>query len=444
MKITFAAAVLLGLVSVEAHRGHHHKHHHHEEGEKDSRKMEIMDEDMPFLARMIHPLRKMWEHHEQAFKWGKLHMFAEDFTQEESRCPFKRYFNIKTDKYAQIEDLRRNENVQTIYTDKHIKHKMQHWKHHPEQQCPVMKFFENNDWAHMWGEHHLTPFEGETPDDIDAAIPEADGIPTAIFHGLGDACINPGMAHFSQSIQKGTGGKVFCVEVGVPSLGETFNNFETIAEKSCNHLAKKGEFHGEFNVVGLSQGGLLARYIAEECEMKGKVRNLLSIGGPNMGVDAVPNCSEGIFCKAVNYVARKLVYKDKVQNSIAPAGYFRDVKDLKTYKKDSVFLPALNNEGTHAEFSAVRKQKFSDLNGAMFVMFEDDTVVYPKESAWFQTLDSDGKLLALNQTDFWNNDYIGLKSLHEAGKAHFVSVPGNHLQFTTQDIEETFIPFLNQ
>jgi len=105
-------------------------------------------------------------------------------------------------------------------------------------------------------------------------------------------------------VAAGTNAKVHCIEVGVPSLGEVFNNFETIAQKSCQKVAANKAFHGEFNVVGLSQGGLLARYIAEECEMPGKVRNVLTIGGPHMGVDAIPGCFTGFACSVVNFVAK--------------------------------------------------------------------------------------------------------------------------------------------
>lgn len=57
-------------------------------------------------------------------------------------------------------------------------------------------------------------------------------------------------------------------------------------------------------------------------------------------------------------------------------------------------------------------------------------MIYPKETAWFQQLDQHGKLLPLNETEFYQQDFIGLKSLTEAGKAHFVTFPGDHLQFT--------------
>jgi palmitoyl-protein thioesterase len=184
-------------------------------------------------------------------------------------------------------------------------------------------------------EHHDSPFydpstiEEETESWVDEAL-AGSGVPTAMFHGFGDACINPGDIQFDQIVAKGTGAKVHCIEVGVPSLGEVFNNFESVAKKSCDKVAANPDFQGEFNVVGLSQGGLLARYIAEECEMPGTVRNLLTMGGPHMGVSAVPGCFSGIVCDVVNFFAKKIVYTNFAQNYFAPAGYFRDPQNQKT------------------------------------------------------------------------------------------------------------------
>ena len=114
---------------------------------------------------------------------------------------------------------------------------------------------------------------------------------------------------------------------------------------------------------------------------------------------------------------------------------------MSRYEKDSVFLGKLNNE-TSSPVST-EKQRFSDLNGLMLVMFEQDTMVYPKESEWFQTLDSSDKsVVALEDTDFYKNDLIGLKTLNEAKKVQFISIDGDHLQFSKTDINDTFIPFL--
>ena len=85
-------------------------------------------------------------------------------------------------------------------------------------------------------------------------------------------------------------------------------NFEHQAEIACENLVVNGKFYGEFNVVGLSQGGMLARYIVESCQMKVYVRNLLSIGGPQIGVSDVPECFNGELFRLINLTVRNLSY----------------------------------------------------------------------------------------------------------------------------------------
>jgi len=80
----------------------------------------------------------------------------------------------------------------------------------------------------------------------------------------------------------------------------------------------------------------------------------------------------------------------------------------------------------------------------MLGMFDKDSVIYPKETAWFQQLDEQGHVLPLNATDFYNDDFIGLKAMNDQKKVHWVSFDGDHLQFTTDDIKNTIVPFLNQ
>lgn len=78
-------------------------------------------------------------------------------------------------------------------------------------------------------------------------------------------------------------------------------------------------------------------------------------------------------------------------------------------------------------------------------MFTEDSVVYPKESEWFQQLENDEVTVQpLEDSDFYQQDYIGLKALNEAGKVTFISIVGDHLQFSESDIDNTFVPFLLQ
>jgi palmitoyl-protein thioesterase len=97
------------------------------------------------------------------------------------------------------------------------------------------------------------------------------------------------------------------------SVTSIFENFETQAESACQSVLSNPLFQGEFNVLGLSQGGLIARYIVEQCPTKVPVRNMVTLGGPHKGVAAIPNCGyAGIMCEMIDFVADNLVYFDKV------------------------------------------------------------------------------------------------------------------------------------
>mgnify|MGYP001806949364 CR=1 FL=1 len=140
----------------------------------------------------------------------------------------------------------------------------------------------------------------------------AAAVPTAIFHGMGDACIHPGMHSFAKKIADETGAYAKCVEIGNGSMTSLFENFEKQAEEACEKVINDPNFQGEFNVLGLSQGGLIARHIVERCPTQGQPRNLVTLGGPNMGVAKIPNCFDGAFCNILNYIADNLVYFDVV------------------------------------------------------------------------------------------------------------------------------------
>ncbi len=189
--------------------------------------------------------------------------------------------------------------------------------------------------------------------------------------------------------------------------------------------------------MGLSQGALIARYIIEECDINAKVRNYVSIGGPQQGVAALPHCSTGALCGLVNGLTDKAVYFSIIQNHIGPAGYFKDPTNFADYSKYCTFLPKLNNEG-----STKNASKFGSLNYVLLMMFTEDTMVYPKESEWFWEFDSDGTLLKVEDTPLYKNEEIGLKALMEAKKVEFVSVVGDHLQFSDADLHNSILPAL--
>ena len=63
----------------------------------------------------------------------------------------------------------------------------------------------------------------------------------------------------------------------------------------------------------------------------------------------------------------------------------------------------------------------------MLVMFSEDTMVHPKESEQFASLDIQGNLIKMEDQEIYKTDVFGLKTVNEAGKIKFVEVQGNHL-----------------
>lgn len=46
------------------------------------------------------------------------------------------------------------------------------------------------------------------------------------------------------------------------------------------------------------------------------------------------------------------------------------------------------------------------------------------------------------QTTLYTEDWIGLKALDDAGRVKFISVQGNHLRISEDDIKKYIVPFL--
>lgn len=77
------------------------------------------------------------------------------------------------------------------------------------------------------------------------------------------------------------------------------------------------------------------------------------------------------------------------------------------------------------------------------IMFEDDTTVIPKESAWFAEFNkTTGKRTLLEERDIYKNDWIGLKSLGEKGRLEFLTTPGKHMELDDDTLRDLFKKYL--
>jgi palmitoyl-protein thioesterase len=262
--------------------------------------------------------------------------------------------------------------------------------------------------------------------------------PVALFHGISDSCSNSGMKNIGQNVSKSLGGVyVRCIETG-GGINDWNNSFRSQAEKACSAINSDPNFHGDFSIMALSQGSLLGRIVIQMCDMPGRVKRFVSIGGPQMGVSAFPQCTGGIICNTLAKIIGSAVYYSFAQNNIGPAGYFRDMKHYDNYLDVSI-LAEVNNE---KKFVQQYYDRFSSLEKIVLIKFADDTMIVPRETAWFESYDKNRNVVKLEDSEFYKKDLIGLKKLVEEQKVDFVTIPGNHLRFTHDDIAKYMIPAL--
>ena len=263
--------------------------------------------------------------------------------------------------------------------------------------------------------------------------------PVAIFHGFLDSCENPYFSSLSKLIKYQTGYYSTCIESG-GGADDLTTSFQYQAEKACEQIKNNSNFQSDFSILSVSQGGLLARYIIEKCEMKGTVKKFVSFGGPMMGTSKVPFCLGGVVCYLINSIVDFIVYSKSVQNSIGPSGYFRTPAHLDSYLKSNSFLVNLNNEGEN--FDQKAKDRFLLLERMVLIGFKEDRMISPKETAEFSIYDENYNVVPMNETNVYKNDTFGLQTLHKQDKLLIIYLPGEHISFTTDDIINYAIPNL--
>ncbi len=88
---------------------------------------------------------------------------------------------------------------------------------------------------------------------LQGTVLSAEIYPVAVFHGMGDACANAGMARFTQSLSDQLGGVYsVCIEsgAGFVSIG---TDLEGQLERACELVKRDPKLAGkDISVVGLS------------------------------------------------------------------------------------------------------------------------------------------------------------------------------------------------
>ena len=113
--------------------------------------------------------------------------------------------------------------------------------------------------------------------------------PIAVFHGIVDSCKHTNTSRLVKGLRKDLGVYVECIEVGNGYWDSVLMPILNQVELACNSIKSNPHFQDKFNLIGISQGTLISRYIIEKCDMKGQVVKYFSLDGPQMGIGSVQN-----------------------------------------------------------------------------------------------------------------------------------------------------------
>ncbi|RAH80621.1 palmitoyl-protein thioesterase precursor [Aspergillus japonicus CBS 114.51] len=278
-------------------------------------------------------------------------------------------------------------------------------------------------------------------------------LPLIIWHGLGDTYTNPSLTSLSDVVNRiHEGTYTHLIHLGDDAATDRRNTFlgnvTTQIAEVCAQLAADPILSTApaVNAIGFSQGGQFLRAYVERCNAP-PVRTLITFGSQHNGISQFQACRWGdLVCLGAEALLHAGRWSGVVQGGFVPGQYFRpqagqrQQSEMELYLQHSNFLADVNNERDVK--NETYKENLSSLEKFVMLMFEDDGVVHPKESAWFAEVDADGVVVGLRDRQIYKEDWLGLRKLDEKGALVFRTVPGRHMEIGEEVFERVVREFL--
>ncbi|XP_041069351.1 palmitoyl-protein thioesterase 1-like isoform X1 [Carcharodon carcharias] len=271
--------------------------------------------------------------------------------------------------------------------------------------------------------------------------------PVVIWHGMGDSCCKGlTLKHIKLVEETVPGCYVLSLKIGKNVTEEIGNsyimNVNDQVEQACNILSKDKKLQNGYNAMGFSQGGQFMRAVAQRCPSPAMM-NLITFGAQHQGVYGLPHCP-GESSHICNWIRKMLnlgAYNSLIQKHLVQAEYWHDPLNEDLYRNKSIFLAEINQErGINESY----KENLMKLKKFVMVKFLKDSMVDPVDSEWFgfykagQAKDT----YSLQESVLYQEDRLGLKAMNKASKLEFLTVDGDHLQFSKEWFINNIVPYL--
>lgn len=307
----------------------------------------------------------------------------------------------------------------------------------------------------------ITTFSGEKNVDVQ---PGQRLLPVILIHGFtGD---KHSMEYLAQLItQKFPGTEIKFVDMSYSLYGPIDNQAEWVEYE----LLKDPTLQYGCNIIGYSQGGLIARAIMQRGNLD--VRSYFGLGTPQGGVShltgpvqqeimkIVSNVKDSIgaphevhlACKLLeeflksgqgDHLLHKILYHYPADEYLSIADYWYESMEHNRYLKIA-YLAELNNQKQHDNYQQYQ-DSVKKLNYFVSVMPEQEEIIAPKESCLFGIY-QEGQhvgIVPVQNSDIYNN--LGLSYLDQQGKLVLASFNGGHSSMVDnpQNFELNIAPYL--